>query len=124
MADLAKVMGLDVLAVGVSFTELAGGEDYANTTDNTWEDWDLSAIIGAGATVVLLMGSNISTTNAYSIGVRKNGSALVRYDVIDQCLRAEQRSQILMIAECDANRVIETFSNKDTCYFQCLGYWS
>lgn len=110
---------------GVTFTELVGGEDYqAQGDDGVWEDWDLSAIIGAGATAVLLAITNQQDISVRTAGARKNGTALERKDVLDGTPGAPYW-QFSIITQCDANRVIDIYAQlKADIYFQVLGYWS
>ena len=102
---------------GLTFTELVGGENYTSAGGYTWEDWDLSAIIGAGAKAVLITIA-VSSTATYR-GVRKNGSALNR---LIYCLADDNEKPIL--CECDANRVVEVNGPSANTQFCVLGYWS
>lgn len=70
MADLAKVMGLNV-PVGAQLT-VAETEVFSGTSPNTWTDLDLSGTIGANAALVLL---KFSTTylGGITVAFRKNG---------------------------------------------------
>lgn len=108
---------IDVPAAGVTFTELAGGENKQATGAGAWEDWDISAIIGAGAVAALIQirGSTTAGVN----GCRKNGSALVR--------RPKQlnNATVCVLTECDASRIIEIYqANTARGAFDVLGYWS
>lgn len=104
---------------GLTFTELAGGEDKAVAVIDTWEDWDLSAIIGAGSKVVLLEIENWNTTTDLMSGARKKGSALVRID------NERRSSHRVLPTECDADRVIQIYAESDTAIVFCVaGYWS
>jgi len=120
--QLLTVSGGDVIWAtlaggGVNFTELAPttGNPSAN---NTWEDWDLSAIIGAGAKVVeVRIAPRHDTQNR---GVRKNGSALSRW------IGLAVDEDIIILCECDDNRVIEIYGNYSGTPdgFVVMGYWS
>lgn len=106
---------------GLTFTELAGGESHKVSADDTWEDWDLSAIIGAGAVAALI--GIAATDTANSGGARKNGSALSRKFSIRTT--APNYIEAILLTEVDANRVIDIYSNQKLyAYFNVLGYWS
>lgn len=108
----------------LSFTELAGGENHNASQSGNWEDWDLSAIIGSGAKVVLVGIANQSSS-AYRAGARKNGTALDRKGKLDEGLSNLFMWDIMLPTECDANRVIEIYAGYHTdIYFNILGYWS
>lgn len=109
--------------VPLAFTELFGTQVIHTATGGTWADWDLSAIIGAGAKSALIhVSCEVSSTGL--AGIRKNGSALVRY--IDGTLGGEDGCAVL--TEVDANRVVETYGKSNTVgyrsLFRVLGYWS
>ena len=109
-------------AAGLSYTELAGTDQVTASGqglgDGAWGDWDLSAIIGAGSTVVEIRIEKLIATD--DVGVRKNGSALAR------SFSALKAQSIVISVECDANRVIEIMSNdvSDSDTFSVMGYWS
>jgi len=102
---------------GLTFTELVGGEVHVVVGASTWEDWDLSAIIGAGAKSALVEIRQFYPGSR--VGVRKNGSALVRY-------RVGTVGTGVILTEVDANRIIELYvadlGNRGN--FSILGYWS
>lgn len=112
---------------GVSFTELVGGQAQQVSDTETWEDWDVSAIVPAGTVAVLVgvMGRDSSTGGDTRIlGARKNGSALARYFTChsddDQCGASN-----CVLTECDSNRVIEIYAEAIYgAHFDILGYWS
>ena len=112
MSLLIKVEG------GLTFTELAGGEDKAVAVIDTWEDWDLSAIIGAGSKVVLLEIQNWNTATDYMTGARNKGSAL---DRIDNQRRSSHR---LLSTECDSDRVLQIYAEHTEVIFCVAGYWN
>lgn len=106
------------------FTELAGGEIHRAADALTWEDWDLSAIVGAGAKVVLVMIYRYGTTKY--VGARENGSSLIRKGRTDEGTSTSDYCwDILLPTECDGNRVIEIYAEVTTnIFFNILGYWS
>lgn len=114
----------DVLVSDRHFVELAGGENRQNSSNATWQDWDLSGTIPSGGKYALIaIGSN-STSSANSCGVRKNGSALNRRGALDGPVAVATRWDIVVLVELDANRIIETYAQwKDDGFFNLLGYW-
>jgi len=111
-------------AAGSTFTELAGGEAHQVNTINTWEDWDLSAIVPAGTKAVLVE-IYLKFSSNQVCGVRKNGSAL------DRKRGTGTPSDISVayrhiLTEVDANRIIEVYSSlaDANLTFSILGYWS
>lgn len=111
-------------AAGLTFTELAGGEAHQVTTINTWEDWDLSAIVPAGTKTVLVEIYLKFSANQVS-GVRKNGSALDR----KQATGTPSDTSVAyrhVLTEVDDNRVIEVYGSlaDANLTFSILGYWS
>ena len=112
--------------VAVNFTELLGAESYAHPQASIWRDWDLSAIIPAGAKAVLIIGHNIHAANSYGMGARKNGSALLRSFTTQSIGTAVAATFCLnMITEVDASRILETFSDTvDYVKFCIKGYWA
>ena len=111
----------DVLLMKAIFTELAGGEAHATTAQSTWEDYDISAIIPAGAVSALVMIYN-SYGTAYTVGARKNGSALARTFVVG----AGAGEEVTLLTEVDANRILELYDSSGTpglVDFSIMGYW-
>ncbi|MBA7621563.1 hypothetical protein ES703_28927 [subsurface metagenome] len=101
-----------------TFTELAGGEGYHASASTTWEDWDLSAIIPAGA-VTALISMQQENTSIYDVGARRNGTAL------DRKMAAKAYVTQNWLTEVDANRVIEIYAEYcNNTKFNVLGYWS
>ena len=102
-----------------AFVELLGAEDYQVTNDSTWEDWDLSAIIGVGAKAILLFIKSGTSGGVTSQGARKNGSALQRKFAMGD------NTDWFLIAEVDANRVVELwdYANNTKSEFSVAGYW-
>lgn len=101
------------------FTELAGGEDHQVSAIDTWEDWDLSAIVPGGTKAVLI--------HAYSRslwGARKNGTALDRKTFA--CGDGTTHKSAFILTEVDLNRVVELYVQGTVGYtvFSIVGYWS
>jgi len=111
-------------AAGLTFTELAGGEDHQVTNTNTWEDWDLSAIVPAGTKAVLVEIYLQFSANQVS-GVRKNGSSLNRYQSTGTPTNTVVSFRNIL-TEVDDNRIIEIYGSLASAYltFSILGYWS
>ena len=111
-------------AAGLTFTELAGGEDHQVTDINTWEDWDLSAIVPAGTKAVLVEIYLQFSSNTVC-GVRKNGSSLNRYQSTGTP-SATTVSFRDILTEVDDNRIIEVYGSVASAYliFSILGYWA
>ena len=111
-------------AAGLTFTELAGGEDHQVTNTNTWEDWDISAIVPAGTKAVLVEIHLQFSANQVA-GARKNGSALNRYQSTGTP-SATVVSFRSLVTEVDDNRIIEVYGSLASAYltFSILGYWS
>jgi len=108
----------------LSFTELAGGESHSPSSASTWEDWDISAIVPAGAKCVLVTLGNYSSGNNYVMGARKNGSALSRISIVPAPAVDGADAWCTLLTECDANRVIEIYSSDTLGGFEIVGYWS
>ena len=96
----------------MTFVELDGTAQYSILVINTWEDWDLTALIPANALAVLV--NTAAGNNAY--GVRPNNSAQARivggygYSMVSR----------------HANRIIECYSSAlggAGGLFYLLGYW-
>jgi len=111
---------------GLTFTELAGGEDKTVATANTWEDWDISAIVPAGTVAVLVLIVSIGgAATSGSAGARKNGSALARLHDVNTTTASAERSATCILTEVDANRIIEIYAPDTSKYqFNIVGYWS
>ena len=109
---------------GLIFTELAGAENHQVTNTNTWEDWDLSAIVPAGAVAVLVEIYLQFNSNQVS-GARKNGSALARYQSTGTPSTTVVSFRNL-VTEVDDNRIIEIYGSvaSSNLTFSILGYWA
>jgi len=79
------------------------------TTDGTWRTWDLSGIVPAGATAVLLRIRLSDDAVGTYIRFRKNGNsnATNRGEVITQVAGVTLMQEV--IVACDAGRVIEYY---------------
>ena len=111
-------------AAGLTFTELAGAENHQVTNTNTWEDWNLSAIVPAGTKAVLVEIYLQFSSNQVS-GARKNGSALARYQSTGTP-SATVVSFRNLVTEVDDNRIIEVYGSvaSSNLSFSILGYWA
>ena len=90
--------------------------------DATWEAWDLSSVIPAGAKTVDILLYTISAVSICAMGVRKNGGALARLE--DLFFGAGYHSGLIMTVELDAGRIIERYSQvKGDGKFTPIGYW-
>lgn len=107
----------EAMPKGLTFTELMSTA-HGPSAANTWEDWDLSAIVPAGTKSVLVCITNQAA--AGNRGCRKNGSALVRY----WYLNAADMPHMFILTECDANRIIEIYYPNTDAHHQIVGYWS
>lgn len=97
------------------------------STDGAWHDWDLSAIVPAGTTAVLLAVQVGDDAIDKSVAFRKNGNtntfnaAQVRTQVANQMITVD------VIVACDTNRVIEYWTSSNTfsnINILVRGYWS
>ncbi|MBA7613778.1 hypothetical protein ES703_21034 [subsurface metagenome] len=77
------------------------------TIDGAWHDWDLSAIVPAGAKAVLLIGHVEGAGTDWSIWFRKNGNTNEINHGEMETLRANVERCRMIIVACDDNRVIE-----------------
>jgi len=105
----------------LSFTELVGGEAIVPALDNTWEDWDLAAIIPPNS-VSVLIGCYNDSAGSQTCGIKKKGSALARTFAC-----AAEDVYTFCICECDASRIIEIYGRAAGAHntaFNVLGYWN
>jgi hypothetical protein len=87
------------------------------TTDGLWYDWDMSAIVPAGATGVILSGYTYDDTTGY-ITFRRNGETTTRMEATYTSINTYQWFNF--IVPCDANRIIEyQAANKVWVDIQC-----
>lgn len=101
---------------GVSY--LADMVDISEATNfASWEDKDLSAYLPAGAIgAIVLIVNNVGNDAGF---IRQNGSTFAPNT---QAMYITAESQIYSICGCDANRVIETYSNDNTVDHYLVGY--
>lgn len=124
-----KVVQVKATEDGLEFGAGGGGLTYVGieppafdnpSVANTWEDWDLSALIPAGAKYVDIL-SRTNTSSIHTVGVRKNGSSIVRSLATD----SYDGIPYPWLTELDENRVVERYvsgaSNRSR--FTVLGYW-
>ena len=100
------------------FIDIIGGADHQATGADTWEDWDISALVPAGTIAAQISVRNASGT-ARVVGMRKNGSALTR------SINLYNTGDRTWTTEVDANRVLEIYVATAVAgfYFNALGYW-
>lgn len=87
-------------------------------SDGAWVDWDLSAIIPAGSTTVEIAIKKLTATD--DVGVRENGSALVReFNVL-------KLSYFTLTVKTSGSWIIEIMSDdvSDGDVFSVIGYWN
>jgi len=103
-----------------SFTPLAGGEDHSPAGFNAWEDWDISGSIPAGAVYALIHCRSNDAAARREVGVRNNGSALVRSDLLGI------HETIMILTLVDAARICEIYVAAVAAALVCnvWGYWS
>lgn len=77
------------------------------TTDNSWHDLDLSAIVAKGAASVLLQVRVEGPDANKRIGFRKNGNANNWNAGFARIIQTAYREDYDLVIPCDANRVIE-----------------
>lgn len=87
------------------------------TTDGTWRDLDLSAIVPAGATAILL--SVIIQDDAVNsqFNLRKNGNTNAKNASPTRTQVANVYHDQTIIVACDTNRVVEYFAENTTWNF-------
>ena len=108
------------MPTGLTFTELAGGENHKVSANSTWEAWDISGIIPAGAVSALILITNKDSAYTYTAGARMNGSALVRSFILGRLYGIA-----CLLTQVDVNRVVEIWAQeKSDVMFSVMGYWS
>ncbi len=112
------------------FTELAGDEAKAVSSNDTWEAWDISSIVPVGTKAVLVIAVTADSVSANEpVGARQNGGSLDRsfgpWSVTAVISEANVYQQLgPMLTEVDANRVIEIYAGSALISFGIKGYWS
>lgn len=111
---------------GISeFVELQGTLDTPAATG--WTDWDLSAVVGAGAKYALVVCRTEQGDNQRYLGARADGSALVRHSTIGVWNTgvAMETLQYLTIVDLGSSYIIERYCNTAVagCKFGVVGYW-
>jgi len=106
--------------------DLVGAQNYNPSAASTWEDWDISAIIPAGAKGAMVEMASSLNTGYILGGARKNGTAINRYAYLDQATVTTHRADKVLPTECDASRIIEVYSQgvATNVYFNIVGYWT
>lgn len=105
-----------------TFTECYSDHLYPTTA---WAEWDLSAIVPAGSTAVLVgLGNYNAAGTVHTAGVRKHGSEIERTFWVPGVTTITGRMPItFIVVECAASRKIEIKGATAT-YARILGYWT
>ena len=101
------------------FYSLAGMENHPLSGTNTWEDWDLAAIIPVGTIYVLI--ECYTTAGGWYLGVRKKGSGLSRkiHNADGMC----ETSSTIVLTEVGSDRKVEIFGHTTNTCYTVKGYW-
>lgn len=102
--------------IGLTYAEIAYGGSGVGGSTSSWIDWDISAAIPAGALYAEISMRNRDAAE-YLAGVRKDGSALDRYQYVSD------DSQNTMLVEVGTSRIIERYSSHANVNFSIFGYW-
>ncbi len=87
------------------YVELSDATSHQVGTGNTWEDWDISGIVPAGTTEVIV--EIFRAANGELNGARDNGSAIDhRFNLVGGA-----NERFLMECGLDASRVIEVYDD-------------
>ena len=101
---------------GFTYTAINPPTETSPASASTWEDWDLSGVIPAGAKyAVVFIRSN--STSAYYGMVRKKGDTSVTNTVY-----LRYYSLVTIIVELDADRVCQRYATNTGVKFGVLGY--
>jgi hypothetical protein len=106
----------DVSPSGFTYTAVNPPAETNVTVTSTWEDWDLSATIPAGAKYAVIYMRN-NTTTAYNAIVRKKGQT-----EITNTISLRYYAPISMIVELDSNRICQRYATNINIKFSVLGY--
>ena len=94
-------------------------QSVAPASLSEWIDVDVSAIVPANATGVIIHAYNSNWTTDYAIGYRKNGSTDDRYH------KFAAANNMWFSIGIDANRVLEMWvSNTYYCYYYVVGWYT
>ncbi|MGQ9676543.1 MAG: hypothetical protein ACUVX1_12850 [Chloroflexota bacterium] len=122
-----KAVTVKTDASGLEFTTPAGGGGFtytainppaetSPTTASTWEDWNLSAYIPAGAKYAAVFIRSNSSTAYYGM-VRKKGDTSITNTVY-----LRYYAIVNMLVELDANRVCQRYATNTSLKFGVVGY--
>lgn len=107
-ADVATQAEIDAANfIGAKFNEEFTAATSPGVAD-AWEDWDISATVGAGVRLVFILLTN-TTGVAQTAGVRTNGSGVARSFAMPNP-GTNGSGIVLMVVETDAAGIIERFS--------------
>jgi len=84
------------------------------TTDNAYHDLNLSSIVPAGATWILLKVVVMSSTIPAYIRFRKKGNSNSINVAVADCIQANLSHPYQFLCPCDADRVIEYYASNST----------
>ncbi len=116
-AESKRITIANLMAAGLTFTEIITAV-HNPVGAAGWEDWDLSAIVGAGSVYVEVVMKRPASGSGL-IGSRNNGSGVVR-----NVPTISQGSTKTMLTQCDGSRIIEIYGAAVTDEFYITGYWS
>lgn len=85
----------------LQFTEYYDSTPHDASASGSWEDWDISGLVGTGEKLVFILVND--TQSALTIGVRQNGSSSNRYFSTSYAL-------VLPVLT-DSNGIIEVYSS-------------
>lgn len=84
------------------------------TTDNTWRDWDMSAVVPAGATHVRLFIMMVDDSASRALQFRKNGNTNSYHATGGYLQVANTYYYFECTVPCDTNRIIEYRASNTT----------
>jgi hypothetical protein len=112
-------MGLGSISKGLTYVEITPVKVDKNAGGGVWENWDLSASIPTGA-VYAEIWCRASAGVCDQVGVRKDGSALVRY-----AQPLSLGGGPTMTVGLNATRIVEVYNPVvNQASYTCFGYWA
>lgn len=113
-----KIGDIDFLLTSdFTFTYFEAFATNYQAASNDWEDWNISALVGANTRFAEIMMVNTTATSR-TMGVRKDGSALLR------TVGIIGNARIIFTVEVSATGVIEIKTDDfNNSAFQVIGYW-
>lgn len=107
------------------FVPLEGDVQYRNTAASTWEDLDLSALVGS-AEVDILLNVVIKDSTDDTFKARTNGSAFIK-NAISHSADNDHQMQGNIITRTDSDGVIEIYTENEflnDVYCRLIGKWA